>query len=387
MHIQQSEIQMASSHRLVQEHEYSVRLTQGVMNDEGQLVGPGRSQESSAAFRSLLDEEMTEAPGWREPLEALGVGNVGVTEDGELVETDAAIDPGARLRSLFDTLKTMMTGYLLRLLEGGGDHRPMGDLCNSEDAEDVADQAMDAICGVAGAEGGVSKTRGVGSEGGELDLPRLRSRLDFKHRIYEEETTTFTANGQVKTADGRSFDLAVDVGMSRQEARSVEMSMVMDPLVIQFDGRASELGEVLTDFDLDEDGTHDAFRSLAPGSGWLTCDWNEDGTVSGGSELFGTESGNGFADLAAYDEDGNGWIDEGDAIYDRLSIWHWDREGEDALESVRELELGAFYLGATSTEFRLVQGGETAGHIRASGIGLKEEGSPFTIQQIDLSMA
>ena len=30
-------------------------------------------------------------------------------------------------------------------------------------------------------------------------------------------------------------------------------------------------------------------------------------------ELFGTKSGNGFADLAKYDSDGNGWIDEADA--------------------------------------------------------------------------
>ena len=39
-------------------------------------------------------------------------------------------------------------------------------------------------------------------------------------------------------------------------------------------------------------------------------DINEDGKINDGKELFGTASGNGFGDLAAYDQDNNGWIDE-----------------------------------------------------------------------------
>ena len=37
-------------------------------------------------------------------------------------------------------------------------------------------------------------------------------------------------------------------------------------------------------------------------------------------KLFGTSSGDGFKDLAEYDEDGNGWIDENDSIFNRLKV-------------------------------------------------------------------
>ncbi len=44
------------------------------------------------------------------------------------------------------------------------------------------------------------------------------------------------------------------------------------------------------------------------------CDWNK---INDGSELFGTSSGDGFKDLATYDEDENGWIDENDSIFSK----------------------------------------------------------------------
>jgi hypothetical protein len=46
----------------------------------------------------------------------------------------------------------------------------------------------------------------------------------------------------------------------------------------------------------------------------------KDGRVNDGRELFGPITGDGFAELAAYDDDGNNWIDENDGIYDNLSI-------------------------------------------------------------------
>jgi hypothetical protein len=46
----------------------------------------------------------------------------------------------------------------------------------------------------------------------------------------------------------------------------------------------------------------------------------KDGRVNDGRELFGPRTGDGFAELAAYDDDGNNWIDENDGIHDNLSI-------------------------------------------------------------------
>jgi hypothetical protein len=56
-------------------------------------------------------------------------------------------------------------------------------------------------------------------------------------------------------------------------------------------------------------------------------DRNGDGAIDHGRELSGATTGDGFAELAAYDEDGNGWIDENDSIYQHLRIWSKDAQG------------------------------------------------------------
>ena len=80
----------------------------------------------------------------------------------------------------------------------------------------------------------------------------------------------------------------------------------------------TELSDQTFYFDLDADGEEEEI-SMLKGSGYLALDKNEDGIINDGSELFGTGNGDGFADLARYDEDGNGWIDENDSI---LSLIH-----------------------------------------------------------------
>ena len=77
-------------------------------------------------------------------------------------------------------------------------------------------------------------------------------------------------------------------------------------------------------FDIDADGEEESISYLQGGSGYLALDKNGDGVINDGSELFGTKSGDGFADLAEYDADGNGWIDENDPIFDKLLIWAKD---------------------------------------------------------------
>ena len=44
-----------------------------------------------------------------------------------------------------------------------------------------------------------------------------------------------------------------------------------------------------------------------------------------------TKTGNGFSELAEYDSDGNGWIDENDEVYDQLKVWVKDENGKDKL--------------------------------------------------------
>ncbi len=213
---------------------------------------------------------------------------------------------------------------------------------------------------------------------------------DYYESHYEAEQTTFSAEVQVKTQDGREINLSVDLSMSRtfmsQNSISIRAGeQLKDPLVINFAGNATELTEDKFSFDIDADGRQEQIAFVGPGSGFLALDRNSDGTINNGSELFGTRSGNGFAELAAFDEDGNQWIDEADAIYSQLRIWSRDAEGNDQLFALGEAGVGAIYLGNVATPFSL-KDGENAllGQVRSSGIWLGEEGGGGTLQQVDL---
>ena len=108
-------------------------------------------------------------------------------------------------------------------------------------------------------------------------------------------------------------------------------------------------------------------------------------SVNDGSELFGTQSGDGFADLAAYDGDNNGWIDENDDIYSRLRVWMKTATGEDQLLALGEKGVGALYLGRIDTPFSVKDSSNVLqGQVRATGLFLLEEGGVGTMQQLDL---
>jgi hypothetical protein len=128
-------------------------------------------------------------------------------------------------------------------------------------------------------------------------------RTRISERISESESTTVCGKGVVKTCDGREIAFDFSLAMQREyrseslleEGGSVELR---DPLVLSFDGRYCELTEERIAFDLDADGAAEWIPGLGVGSFFLVFDRNGNGRADDGSELFGTKSGNGFADLA-----------------------------------------------------------------------------------------
>jgi hypothetical protein len=99
-------------------------------------------------------------------------------------------------------------------------------------------------------------------------------------------------------------------------------------------------------------------------------------------------TGNGFEELAKYDDDGNGWIDEADAIYSKLKVWTKDENGKDVLLSLKEADLGAIYLNNVSTEFSVndKETNQRNAQVRNTGVYLKESGGAGSIQQIDFAV-
>ncbi len=208
----------------------------------------------------------------------------------------------------------------------------------------------------------------------------------------EQQTMAFTASGSVQTADGRSIDFNVTMRMSRSFYASSEIhyregDAKIDPLVIKVDGAGPRLTQRDFLFDLDNDGDQEQISRLLTGSGFLALDKNEDGVINNGGELFGPAMGDGFAELAQYDSDGNRWIDENDAIYDKLRIWMADENGEMKLFALGQKGIGALYLGNVASAFDIRDtGNNSLGTVQSTGIYLKENGQAGTLQHIDLTV-
>ncbi len=276
-----------------------------------------------------------------------------------------------QISSTLDKLREECVRHIFELLFGGRKNR------YNEDQQSFEDW-MQQTTGVGGSVGGIT-TEVFGYE------------VEFVET--EQETTAFSTVGTVKTADGRTINFNVDVEMSRSFTQYYKQQYqqtsvrVCDPLVINLDTDVAELSDQKFFFDLDADGVKDEISMLGRGSGYLALDKNGDGIINDGSELFGTASGDGFADLAKYDDDGDGWIDEDDAVWSQLKIWCKDENGNDVLYSLADKGVGAICLQKAATQFSLNSQAtnETNGYIRSTGVFLYENGMAGTVQHVDVA--
>jgi hypothetical protein len=213
-----------------------------------------------------------------------------------------------------------------------------------------------------------------------------------RREVHEEtEHTTFHAEGLIRTADGKEIRLNVDLAMFRhyREESSVSLragdAIRKDPLVINFDGTAAQLQNKRFSFDLDGDGSREQVPLLAGNRGYLVLDSNGNGKIDSGKELFGPASGDGFAELAQYDSDGNGWIDDNDPVFAQLRVWVQDDKGGGTLNTAKSYGVGAIHLGRAETRFALKDAAnQDLGEVRSTGIYLMENGRAGMMQQIDL---
>ncbi len=226
-----------------------------------------------------------------------------------------------------------------------------------------------------------------------FDRMQIWRREDHMYMEYSEsEQMSFATKGQVETADGRTIEFDMELNMSREFTQSVEafdsgVEVIMtDPLVISMDGLGASVSDVTWSFDIDADGVKDNVSMLSQGQGYLAYDRNGDGVINDGSELFGAKTGNAFAELGELDSDGNGWIDEADDVYDKLSVWVKDESGADKLVSLKEAGVGAMYLGSARSEFSLnsTEDNQRNAQIRRTGFYLTEDGIARSMQQLDM---
>ena len=226
----------------------------------------------------------------------------------------------------------------------------------------------------------------LGDSGGYVETTTVN------YECTRSQEVSFIAKGTAVTADGRmlQFDYGFEMSDSFHEGyQSINQvfKSYIDPLIINLDDKPTRMSNQMFYFDLDGDGEKEEIHHLHEGSGMLALDKNEDGEINNGLELFGPGSGDGFKELMEYDEDGNGWIDENDPVFNKLRVWSMHESGEMELYTLQESDVGAIYLGRVPTEFMDIDDADKArAIIRESGIFLHEsDGHAGSVQHVDFA--
>lgn len=207
-----------------------------------------------------------------------------------------------------------------------------------------------------------------------------------------QESSEYHLSGRLSLHDGKNIEFDITGSMSRslriEEASGIHTEKLQqkDPLILNFAASSAQLTERAFDFDIDADGQKDQVSFATNGSGFLFLDRNNNGALDDGSELFGARTGDGFAELAGYDEDRNGFIDSGDSIYAQLKLMSRNENGEDNVTTLAERDIGALGLQSVSTEFEITNDyQQSRGRLRATGVAVSETGAVMTLQQVDLT--
>ncbi|WP_228677562.1 hypothetical protein [Marinobacter lipolyticus] len=208
----------------------------------------------------------------------------------------------------------------------------------------------------------------------------------------QSESRNFTSSGTIKLDNGEQVDFTLALRQSQSqtyeysELVQIRERRLTDPLVVNFGSTTAQLTDALFEFDLNSDGTTTPFATLGAGSGYLVLDRNGNGKVDDGSELFGPQSGQGFAELARFDDDGNRWIDANDDIFSSLKVWVQAAEGEQDLRTLEEVGVKALYVDSVGGSFTLTNSqGVALGQIKGSGIYLTTGGEVRTLEELDLA--
>ena len=221
------------------------------------------------------------------------------------------------------------------------------------------------------------------------EVKSTKDSIEISKTYVEAEALDFQTKAIVQTED-KELEISLNVSLARSFVKktsiSIDLMNLKDPLVISLDGSMPSLSSKTFSFDIDSDGKQDQISELNRNSVFLVLDKNGNGVVDDGNELFGTQSGDGFGDLRKYDDDKNGWIDENDAIFDKLRVWQ-KNGNSNKLIALGEIGIGAIFLGEAKTQFSLkTDSNATLGEIRSSGMFLFEDGRAGIISHIDFAV-
>lgn len=160
-------------------------------------------------------------------------------------------------------------------------------------------------------------------------------------------------------------------------------SIVNEPLILDLEGDGIPTTNMLIDpvsFDLNDDGIKDntAWTVAGAEDAFLVVDWNRNGVIDGGTELFGDaailpngqRAAHGYEVLGACDDplnggNGDGTISHRDAIWPRLRLWV-DRNHDGMMSNDESYTLASKQVREISLKFAVRTSAENYG-VDASG--------------------
>lgn len=159
---------------------------------------------------------------------------------------------------------------------------------------------------------------------------------------------------EISVRAGESAFMAAMAGANAQrlelniDASAGVQIQVADPLVLDLGGRGITTTGVAAgvDFDLNGDGRLERMSTVTGDSWFLALDWNDNGRIDDGRELFGDQNGaeHGFAELARHDTNGDARIDAQDAIFTRLRLVQLQADGSQTSRTLDEAGVKAIEL-------------------------------------------
>lgn len=232
--------------------------------------------------------------------------------------------------------------------------------------------------------------------GKKIDFTNLDSGLsqnidapifDYYHKSYEKNSMTFSSTGTVTLEDGSEISYSLNIAWAKEfeveNSFSIQNGKIFtDPLVVSFGADEPLVGDTFA-FNLSNSVKNLNFTSQT--GGYLVYDKNSDGVVNDGTELFGPTTGSGFLELAKYDQDKNGWIDEGDEIFKQLKIWVVTNE-EGTLFSLKEAGIGAISLKSSQINYIAKDSIDNSfAHYKNASVALKEDGTAIGVFEVDVA--
>jgi hypothetical protein len=195
---------------------------------------------------------------------------------------------------------------------------------------------------------------------GEAGEAGLSIEYHYSEYRFEQEVLTFEASGVINTAGGARTSFAIKFTMTRTYYSERTFDLVAAEA-----GDGSILG---------------VDASSASGTAFSAR-----GSIDTGPGDIASEGGNGFKELAIYDQHANNRIDENDPIYKRLYVSMVGPDGEEHLIPLKEAGIGAIYLDYADTLVTLKDGDKSLEReVVRTGVYVNDNGRVGTIQQINV---